>query len=333
MGAARPVPAAQPRRPAHARALRAASAGPRPPRRSRSAPRAEAPTARRSATASARCCSDCASAAQELDARDAALAARESVLAAAERGLRHGSRNCRRCRAAGGPGRARAASGRRPNWRGLVKLYESMKPRDAAAIFNELDMPVLLQVLDRMKEAKAAPVLAAMQPDKARQRDGRAGTDAHARRPRHARGSRRLTGGKPSDTSEDAKDADRQVHERPDRGRLQDDAAHHPQSAEADRVHNVEEATDGADALAKLRAGNFGLVISDWNMAPMTGLQLLQEVRADARLKRLPFIMITAESKTENVVAAKQAGVSNYIVKPFNAETLRDKIEKVLAHA
>jgi two-component system chemotaxis response regulator CheY len=96
---------------------------------------------------------------------------------------------------------------------------------------------------------------------------------------------------------------------------------------------NVEEATDGAEALQKLRAGNFGLVISDWNMAPMTGLDLLKEVRADARLKDLPFIMITAESKTENVVAAKQAGVSNYIVKPFNAETLKEKIEKVLAHA
>ncbi|HTZ69913.1 MAG TPA: chemotaxis response regulator CheY [Acetobacteraceae bacterium] len=97
--------------------------------------------------------------------------------------------------------------------------------------------------------------------------------------------------------------------------------------------NNVEEATDGGEALSKLRAGNFGLVISDWNMQPMSGLELLQEVRADTRLKSLPFIMITAESKTENVVAAKQAGVSNYIVKPFNAETLRDKIEKVLAHA
>ncbi|HEV7456398.1 MAG TPA: chemotaxis response regulator CheY [Roseococcus sp.] len=96
---------------------------------------------------------------------------------------------------------------------------------------------------------------------------------------------------------------------------------------------NVEEATDGAEALAKLRAGNFGLVISDWNMEPMTGLDLLKEVRADSRLKNLPFIMITAESKTENVVAAKQAGVSNYIVKPFNAETLKEKIEKVLVHA
>ena len=96
--------------------------------------------------------------------------------------------------------------------------------------------------------------------------------------------------------------------------------------------NNVEEATDGADALVKLRTGNFGLVISDWNMAPMSGLQLLQEVRADIRLKSTPFIMVTAESKTENVVAARQAGVSSYIVKPFNAATLRDKIEKVLGH-
>jgi two-component system chemotaxis response regulator CheY len=96
---------------------------------------------------------------------------------------------------------------------------------------------------------------------------------------------------------------------------------------------NVDEATDGAQALSMLRTGSYGLVISDWNMQPMTGLQLLQEVRADAKLKNLPFIMVTAESKTENVVAAKQAGVSNYIVKPFNAETLKEKIEKVLVHA
>jgi len=97
--------------------------------------------------------------------------------------------------------------------------------------------------------------------------------------------------------------------------------------------NNVDEAVDGQEALAKLRAGNFGLVISDLNMVPMTGLDLLKEVRADQRLKDMPFVMITAESKTENVVAAKQAGVSNYIVKPFNAETLREKIEKVLVHA
>jgi len=98
-------------------------------------------------------------------------------------------------------------------------------------------------------------------------------------------------------------------------------------------IENVDEASDGQEALNKLRVGQYGLVISDWNMAPMTGLDLLKEVRADAKLKDTPFIMITAESKTENVVAAKQAGVSNYIVKPFNAETLRDKIEKVMVHA
>jgi len=93
---------------------------------------------------------------------------------------------------------------------------------------------------------------------------------------------------------------------------------------------NIDEAPDGATALGKLRERSFGLVISDWNMEPMTGLQLLQEVRADSKLKPLPFIMVTAESKTENVVAAKQAGVSNYIIKPFNADTLKKKIESVL---
>lgn len=93
---------------------------------------------------------------------------------------------------------------------------------------------------------------------------------------------------------------------------------------------NVEEASDGGTALQKLKSGNFGLVISDWNMAPVTGLDLLKQVRSDAQLKHLPFIMVTAESKTENVVAAKQAGVSNYIVKPFTAETLKAKMESVL---
>lgn len=96
--------------------------------------------------------------------------------------------------------------------------------------------------------------------------------------------------------------------------------------------HNLDEAPDGGEALNKLRLGRFGLVISDWNMEPMTGLQLLQQVRADAKLKALPFIMVTAESKAENIVAAKQAGVSNYIVKPFNAETLNGKIERVLGN-
>lgn len=93
---------------------------------------------------------------------------------------------------------------------------------------------------------------------------------------------------------------------------------------------NVEEATDGSMALEMLRKSEFGLVISDWNMEPMTGLQLLREVRADAKLKTVPFIMVTAESKSENVIAAKEAGVSNYIVKPFNAETLKAKMVSVL---
>lgn len=94
--------------------------------------------------------------------------------------------------------------------------------------------------------------------------------------------------------------------------------------------NNVDEATDGSEALKKLRDKDYGLVISDWNMEPMTGLQLVREVRSDKKLKKLPFIMVTAESKTENVVAAKEAGVSNYIVKPFNAETLKQKIASVL---
>lgn len=94
---------------------------------------------------------------------------------------------------------------------------------------------------------------------------------------------------------------------------------------------NVEEATDGSAALTVLRGGDaFDLIISDWNMEPMTGLQLLREVRADAKLKGLPFIMVTAESKSENVIAAKEAGVSNYIVKPFNAETLKSKMVSVI---
>jgi two-component system chemotaxis response regulator CheY len=96
--------------------------------------------------------------------------------------------------------------------------------------------------------------------------------------------------------------------------------------------NNVDEATDGSMALQKLRDRDYGLVISDWNMEPMTGIQLLREVRADARLKAMPFIMITAESKTENVVAAKEAGVNNYIVKPFNAATLKTKLVTVLGN-
>ena len=94
--------------------------------------------------------------------------------------------------------------------------------------------------------------------------------------------------------------------------------------------NNVDEAIDGSSALTKLRDKDFGLVISDWNMEPMSGLQLLKEVRADVKLKEIPFIMITAESKSENVIAAKEAGVSNYIVKPFNAATLKGKLSMVL---
>lgn len=93
--------------------------------------------------------------------------------------------------------------------------------------------------------------------------------------------------------------------------------------------NNLDEASNGVEALAKLRQDSFGLVISDWNMEPMTGYELLQAVRADANLKALPFILVTAESKVENVIAAKKAGVNNYIVKPFNAATLKQKMTAV----
>uniref|UniRef100_UPI0035BC865F response regulator n=1 Tax=Pedomonas mirosovicensis TaxID=2908641 RepID=UPI0035BC865F len=93
---------------------------------------------------------------------------------------------------------------------------------------------------------------------------------------------------------------------------------------------NIDEATDGSMALSKMRRKKYGLVISDWNMEPMTGYELLKEVRADAELKATPFIMVTAESKTDNVIAAKKAGVNNYIVKPFNAQTLKQKLVSVL---
>ena len=95
---------------------------------------------------------------------------------------------------------------------------------------------------------------------------------------------------------------------------------------------NVEDAADGQEALEKMKNADqkFGLVISDWNMEPMTGYELLREVRADDGLKATPFIMVTAESKTENVVAAKRAGVNNYIVKPFNAETLKSEMSAVI---
>jgi two-component system chemotaxis response regulator CheY len=96
---------------------------------------------------------------------------------------------------------------------------------------------------------------------------------------------------------------------------------------------NVDEASDGSAALAKLQTKRYGLVISDWNMEPMTGYDLLKEVRASPEFSKTPFIMITAESKTENVIAAKKAGVNNYIVKPFNAATLKTKMEAVFPEA
>jgi two-component system, chemotaxis family, chemotaxis protein CheY len=92
---------------------------------------------------------------------------------------------------------------------------------------------------------------------------------------------------------------------------------------------DVDDASDGATALEKMQNKRYGLVISDWNMEPMTGYDLLKRVRADPSLGETPFIMVTAESRTENVIAAKKAGVNNYIVKPFNAQTLKAKIEAV----
>jgi two-component system, chemotaxis family, chemotaxis protein CheY len=94
---------------------------------------------------------------------------------------------------------------------------------------------------------------------------------------------------------------------------------------------DVDDAADGASALSKMRDKRYGLVISDWNMEPMTGYDLLKEIRGDPNLAGTPFIMVTAESKTDNVIAAKKAGVNNYIVKPFNAQTLKSKIETVFA--
>ena len=92
---------------------------------------------------------------------------------------------------------------------------------------------------------------------------------------------------------------------------------------------HIDDANDGSAALSKMRSKKYGLVISDWGMQPMTGYDLLREVRADPELATTPFIMITAESKTENVILAKKAGVNNYIVKPFSATTLMTRIEAV----
>tara|TARA_R110002111_G_scaffold214308_1_gene277287 strand:- start:26 stop:439 length:414 start_codon:yes stop_codon:yes gene_type:complete len=96
---------------------------------------------------------------------------------------------------------------------------------------------------------------------------------------------------------------------------------------------NVDEATDGSMALEKLKEKTYGLVISDWNMMPMNGYDLLKEIRESSEdFNEVPFIMVTADSKTENVMAAKEAGVNNYIAKPFNAEILKSKISRSVGH-
>ncbi|CAA9336093.1 MAG: Chemotaxis regulator - transmits chemoreceptor signals to flagellar motor components CheY [uncultured Microvirga sp.] len=92
---------------------------------------------------------------------------------------------------------------------------------------------------------------------------------------------------------------------------------------------NVDDAGDGAAALGKLKQKKYGLVICDWSMAPMTGYELLRQMRTDANLRATPFIMASAEPRMENVIAAKKAGASNYILKPFNAQTLKAKIAGV----
>jgi len=94
---------------------------------------------------------------------------------------------------------------------------------------------------------------------------------------------------------------------------------------------NVQEAEDGVDALNKLRGEAFDFVVSDWNMPNMTGIELLQAIRADAALKHLPVLMVTAEAKKENIIMAAQAGASGYVVKPFTAATLDEKLKKIFA--
>lgn len=92
---------------------------------------------------------------------------------------------------------------------------------------------------------------------------------------------------------------------------------------------NIDEATDGSMAWEMVKRKQYGLIVSDWNMEPMSGFEFLKLVRNNEATRTLPFIMVTAESKTENIIAAKQAGVSNYVVKPFNAQTLKGKLEAV----
>jgi two-component system chemotaxis response regulator CheY len=94
--------------------------------------------------------------------------------------------------------------------------------------------------------------------------------------------------------------------------------------------HNIVQAVDGSSALQKLSENNIQLIVSDWNMVPMTGLDFLKAVRTNPATKDIPFIMLTGESKTENIVAAHQAGVNGYIVKPFNLTTLKEKLTAVI---
>ncbi|MCE0732011.1 chemotaxis response regulator CheY [Halomonas sp. G15] len=92
---------------------------------------------------------------------------------------------------------------------------------------------------------------------------------------------------------------------------------------------NVEEAEDGQDALNKLKAGGFEFVVSDWNMPNLDGLEMLKQIRADDALKDLPVLMVTAEAKKENIIAAAQAGANGYVVKPFTSATLEEKLNKI----
>jgi len=92
---------------------------------------------------------------------------------------------------------------------------------------------------------------------------------------------------------------------------------------------NVDEAENGQEALQKLRADTFGFVVSDWNMPVMTGIDMLRAIRGDEKLKAIPVLMVTAEAQQSNLIEAVQAGVSNYIVKPFTAETMQEKITKI----
>ncbi len=92
---------------------------------------------------------------------------------------------------------------------------------------------------------------------------------------------------------------------------------------------NIDEAENGQEALQKLRAETFGFVVSDWNMPVMTGIDMLRAIRADDKLKAIPVLMVTAEAQQSNLIEAVQAGVSNYIVKPFTAETMQEKIAKI----